>query len=200
MCQLLYIHGFLSSPQSYKAQQMKAYLQLHHPNVAYHCPQLTPYPQTCAAVLEAIVDKAIAANETIALMGSSMGGFWATYLAERYNIPAVLINPAVEALDLMPKYIGQTLYNYHTEDVYYLTTDDLALLSRYDTPVITRTTNYWVFLQAGDETLDYRLAADRYRECQQTVEQGGDHCFQGFERFHSATLRFFEKFHYITKS
>lgn len=195
MHQLLYIHGFLSSPQSYKAQQMGAWLSQAHPELTYHCPQLTPYPDQCASVLINIVESAINQGENIALLGSSMGGFWASYLAECYDIPAVLINPAVDVQKHMPQYLGQPLNNYHTDDSYCLKEDDLLSLSRYDTPVIERHGNYWLLVQAGDETLDYRLAVKKYQGCRQTVEDGGDHSFQGFDRFHEASIDFFKTFH-----
>jgi predicted esterase YcpF (UPF0227 family) len=195
MPQLLYIHGFLSSPQSHKAQQIATWLNTYYPHIQYCCPLLTPYPEQCADILCDIVDSAIAKDDAIYLMGSSMGGFWASYLAERYDLPAVLINPAVDALERMPCYLGQTLKNYHTDDVYCLQADDLVTLSRYDTPVIRRHHNYWLLVQTADETLDYRLAVNKYQRCRQTIEQGGDHSFQGFDRFHTATLDFFETFY-----
>lgn len=162
--------------------------------MAYHCPSLTPYPDECAQVLQSIVEQAKADKDPIYVMGSSMGGFWATYLAERYDLPAILINPAVDAMNLMPRYLHQTLPNYHTDAVYYLKTDDLAQLSRYDSPIIHRHNNYWLLVQTDDETLDYRLAVAKYQQCRQTVEQGGDHSFQHFERFHAQAIDFFATF------
>ncbi len=194
MPQLLYIHGFLSSPQSYKAQAIQQWLKQHRPDIHYCCPLLTPYPNECAGVLEAIVKSAIDEGDPIYLMGSSMGGFWATYLAERYNLPAVLINPAVDVHHLLPKYTNKTLNNYHTDDIYCLKEDDLAQLTRYDTPVIKRPNNYWLLVQTGDETLDYRLAVQRYHQCKQTIEQGGDHGFGNFNRYHHQAMAFFEHF------
>lgn len=192
---LLYIHGFLSSPYSFKAQSMQQWLQQYRPDIEYVCPLLTPYPNHCATVLENIVEQSLEKKKNIYLMGSSMGGFWATYLAERYDLPAVLINPAVDAVNLLPVYIDQPLQNYHTDDVYCLKSDDLTALSRYDTAVIHRHRNYWLFAQKGDETLDYRLAESKYQHCSQTIEPDGDHSFQNFDRFHSDIIRFFEE-HY----
>lgn len=192
---LLYIHGFLSSPHSYKAQAMQQWLQRHRPDIEYHCPFLTPYPNACASTLESIVENTLERDDVIYLMGSSMGGFWATYLAERYDLPAVLINPAVDAVNLLPAYIDQPLKNYHNDDVYCLKADDLTALSRYDTALIQRYRNYWLFVQEGDETLDYRLAVRQYQHCRQTIEPNGDHSFQGFDRFHSAVIDFFENYY-----
>jgi len=202
MSTLLYIHGFLSSPLSHKAQSMQRWLTLHRPDIEYICPLLTPYPDECASTLVAIVEQkleeqqvggqALSDDNTLYLMGSSVGGFWATYLAERYNLPAVLINPAVDAVNLLPAYIGQALKNYHTDDTYCLKADDLQALSRYDTATVRRHDNYWLFAQEGDETLDYRLAVSQYQQCRQTIEPSGDHSFQGFDRFHGDAIKFFE--------
>ena len=200
MPQLLYIHGFLSSPQSYKAQQIQQWLVRHHPDIHYCCPALTPHPDACAKTLIAIVEHALACEDDIYLMGSSMGGFWASYLAEKYHLPAVLINPAVDAMRLMPHYLYQELNNYHTSDVYTLNNDDLAQLSRYDTAVIQRHQNYWLLLQTGDETLDYRLALNKYPHSRQTVEEGGDHSFTHFERFHESVVEFYENFYHCQRN
>jgi len=171
---------------------MQQWLQQYYPNIRYVCPFLTPYPDDCASALEKIVEQSIKEGDDIYLMGSSMGGFWATYLAECYDLPAVLINPAVDVIKLFPAYLDQPLKNYHTDDVYCLKSDDLTALSRYDTAVIHRHRNYWLFAQKGDETLDYRLAESKYQHCSQTIEPDGDHSFQNFDRFHSDVIRFFE--------
>ncbi|MGS2717414.1 YqiA/YcfP family alpha/beta fold hydrolase [Eionea flava] len=189
---LLYIHGFLSSPLSYKAQSLQRWLQTNRPDIRFCCPLLTPYPNECAKSLEKIVETALDSDEPIYLAGSSLGGFWATYLVAKYHLPAVLINPAVDALNLLPNYINQPLANYHTDDTYCLQEDDLVALSRYDTPIIQHTAAYWLLVQTGDETLDYRLAVEKYRQCRQTIEPGGDHSFQGFERFYADIMMFFE--------
>ncbi|MGH1486232.1 MAG: YqiA/YcfP family alpha/beta fold hydrolase [Cellvibrionaceae bacterium] len=189
MTTLVYIHGFLSSPFSAKAQQTKHWLSQNRSDIDYICPQLTPYPDECANLLE----KCIAdAAQPIYLMGSSMGGFWATWLAEKYNYKAVLINPAVDVLGLMPAYLNMDLKNYHSDDSYYLTQQHYEQLHAYHLEHLDRLENYWLLVQTGDETLDYRLAVEKYTGCRQTVEQQGDHSFQGFERFIASAIEFYE--------
>lgn len=100
MAALVYIHGFLSSPLSFKAQQTAQWLAQQHPEISFHCPQLPPYPAQTQLLLEALVESLL--HEPVYLMGSSLGGFWATWLAEKYNLRAVLINPAVRPQDFMP--------------------------------------------------------------------------------------------------
>jgi uncharacterized protein len=123
-------------------------------------------------------------------MGRSLGGFWATWLAEKYNLPAVLINPAVKPQEFMPGYLEVDLKSYHTDDSYRLRAQHIDEIIAVDVPV-TRLSNYWLLVQKGDETLDYRRAVQKYAGCKQTIEDGGDHSFQGFERFFDDCMTFF---------
>ncbi|WP_317933336.1 YqiA/YcfP family alpha/beta fold hydrolase [Halioxenophilus sp. WMMB6] len=193
MSALIYIHGFLSSPQSHKAVQTGAWLAREHTEVAFVAPALTPYPGQTRQQLDALISRL--GQQPIYLMGSSMGGFWATYLAEQYDLPAVLINPACEPMRLMPGYLHQTLHNYHTPDSYRLDESHLAELQDADTNGIRRPANYWVMVQTGDETLDYRKALEKYAGCRQLVEEGGDHGFQNFEQHLPECWAFYQNFY-----
>lgn len=187
---LLYIHGFLSSPNSFKALQVKDWLHQYRPDIEYHCPFLSVYPDQVQAKLDHLVTDLQARGQDVYLMGSSMGGFWSTYLAERYDLPALLINPAVRPSMLMPEYVGKTLRNYHTDDSYQLEERHIEQLKVLLTTDISRPKNYWVLLQTKDETLDYRQAEGLYRDAKLTIEDGGDHAFQGFERFIEPGIEF----------
>ena len=188
MATLLYVHGFLSSPLSFKAQQTLQWLSANHPEVNFLCPQLTPYPAHTQQLLGSIIEQLL--PEPVYLMGSSLGGFWATWLAEKYDLPAVLINPAVRPQDFMPAYLEVDLKSYHTDDSYRLSAQHIAEIIAADVPV-ARPNNYWLLVQTGDETLDYRQAVAKYHACKQTVEEGGDHAFQGFERYLADCMTFF---------
>jgi len=187
MAALLYIHGFLSSPLSFKAQQTQAWLAANHPEIDYHCPQLSPYPAQTQRLLEDLVESLL--PEPVYLMGSSLGGFWATWLAEKYNVRALLINPAVRPQEFMPKYVGVELKSYHTDDMYHLHRRHVDEIKSADVQP-RRLDNYWLLVQTGDETLDYRRAVEKYAGCKQTIEEGGDHSFQGFERYFESGLKF----------
>ncbi len=186
---LLYLHGFLSSPRSHKALQVQAHCQEHHPDIHYCCPALPPYPEACAQQLIDLIERV---DGAIYLVGSSMGGFWATWLAERYGCKAVLINPAVDVMNLMPEYIQVPLQNYHNEESYLLSDDHMRQLSSYCVDEISKPSRYWLMVQKGDETLDYRQAVEKYQACRQTIEPDGDHSFKGFERFLEEIFSFFE--------
>jgi hypothetical protein len=190
MAHLLYVHGFLSSPRSHKAVQVADWLRANRPDITFHCPFLTPYPDKTRESLEGIIEKHL--PQVIYLMGSSMGGFWATWLAEKYDLRAVLINPAVQLSVFKQEYLHTELKNYHTADTYCLTEAHIAVYHTVDTPVITRPRNYWLMVQTGDETLDYRLAVAKYAGCKQLMEPGGDHGFRNFGRHIPAAIEFLE--------
>mgnify|MGYP002712334837 CR=1 FL=1 len=188
MAALLYVHGFLSSPLSFKAKQTAHWLAVNHPEVKFFCPQLTPYPAQTQQQLNELIERLL--PEPVYLMGSSLGGFWATWLAEKYNLPAVLINPAVRPQNFMPAYLEVDLKSYHTDDSYRLNAGHIDEIIAADVPV-AHPENYWLLVQTGDETLDYRHAVQKYHACKQTIEEGGDHAFQGFERYLPDCMTFF---------
>lgn len=185
---LIYIHGFLSSPQSFKARQVDAWLAKERADISYYCPQLTPYPAQVQQQLDALVDSLL--PQSVYLMGSSLGGYWCTYLAEKYNLPAVLINPSVRPYEMMPEYIQQPLKSYHSDDIYTLSAEHVNEIKAVDTPVIARADNYWLMLQKGDEVLDYRQALEKYSASKLLLEDGGDHSFQNFDRHIGAAIEF----------
>lgn len=180
MSHLIYIHGFLSSPSSHKAIQVKQWLADNQPDIEYHCPFLTAYPGPTRQSLESLIEDLLPAP--VYLMGSSLGGYWATWLVEKYQLRAVLINPAVKPSMLNPEYVNVELKNYHSEDTYILTDQDIEELFAVDVSEIQLHNNYWLMVQTGDETLDYRLAVEKYAGCKQLVEEGGDHSFQNFDK------------------
>lgn len=186
---LLYIHGFLSSPLSFKAQQVRDYCEQMRPDWRYLCPQLEPYPQACAEALHQIASDT---EGPLYIIGSSMGGFWATWLAEQFTCRAVLVNPAVNVLDLFPAYLNKPLKNYHHEEIYRMSEADLNTMAEYCIDRPSHPSRLWLMVQEGDETLDYRLAVEKYQACRQTVEPLGDHSFQHFDRHLDAIMTFFE--------
>ena len=187
MAALLYIHGFLSSPLSHKAQQVQHWLAQTHPDIRFYCPQLPPYPAQTQAILQRQVEPLL--SGPVYLMGSSLGGFWATWLAETYDLRALLVNPAVRPQAFMPAYLEVDLKGYHTDHSYRLNAGHIDEIIAADVPV-NRHSNYWLLVQTGDETLDYRQAVTKYQGCRQTIEPGGDHSFQGFERYLEPGLAF----------
>lgn len=192
MPSLLYIHGFLSSPESLKAVQTGKWLHDHRPHTRYLCPFLTPYPDETRVTLETLVEQS---GSPVHLIGSSLGGFWATWLAEKYDLRAVLVNPVVDLSLFRGQYLNCPLKNHHTEDTYVLREEHIAHFQAVDTPVIQRPENYLLMVQTGDEVLDYRLAVKKYAGCRQIVEAGGDHTYQHFEAHIVGAMTFLEQAH-----
>jgi predicted esterase YcpF (UPF0227 family) len=114
------------------------------------------------------------------LVGSSLGGFYATYLADKHDLKAVLLNPAIEPHTGLRPYLGPQK-NLYTGEPYELTE---AHLRQWEALVVPRITpsRYLLLVETGDEVLDYRAAVARYAGCEQVVVKGGDHSLQSFPR------------------
>jgi len=189
---LMYLHGFNSSPQSVKAREIVARVaalpESLRPQILV--PELPPRPAQAMAEVCALVDRIGASALT--LIGSSLGGYYATWLAERYTregVRAVLINPTTgPATDLRP-YLGpqRNLYNGAT---YTLTEAHLREFLDLKVDRITRPGRYYLMVQTGDEVLDYRLAIAHYAGAFQLVLGGGDHSFANFGRHIDSILQF----------
>lgn len=186
---LLYLHGFNSSPASQKAVQIRDWLATCHPEVNFHCPQLSPYPDRAMAAVQALCAESLTAESLV--VGSSMGGFYATWVSQTIGCKGVLINPAVRPW-LGRNYLLGRQKNFHTGEEYLFEQHHIDAFARWKVDPLPSPDKLWVLLQSGDEVLDYRLAADKYRDCRLTVEEGGDHAFQGFDRFFPDILRFWK--------
>lgn len=187
MLALLYIHGFLSSPQSSKAQQLQGWLSReggrYDEGLHFHCPALSAYPDKAVAALDELVANLKGDYEQVGLVGSSLGGFWSTWLAEKYDLRAVLINPGVRPHQRFASFLGQVLKNFYSEDAYVLRSDHLDVLERIDVPSLAKPERFWLLAQTGDEVLDYRDAVEKYAGARQSVIEGGNHSFANFEAF-----------------
>ncbi|MCC2617932.1 alpha/beta hydrolase [Aestuariibacter halophilus] len=185
--QLIYLHGFLSSPQSVKAQQTVAFIDQYFPHLNIEVPQLSNYPGEAAQQVEDVVKKH--RGKRLRFIGSSMGGFLSTHFVEKYGGKGVLINPAVKPYALLKDYLGDH-ENPYTGQRFTLTNQHLDELLALDTPTLQHGGDYWVLLQQGDETLDYRQAEAKYQGAKLTIEPDGDHSFVGYERFLTPILDF----------
>ena len=173
---ILYLHGFRSSPHSTKARQLRDYMQAKGLGDKFICPELPISPREAIAMTEEIV---VAATEPLVLVGSSLGGFYATWLTEHYwrKIKcAVLVNPAVVAHLSLTEHIGHHS-NYHTGENFEFTQGHVDELSALDMPQVEHADRYWLLVETGDEVLDYKLAVEKYQGARQTVLAGGDHSF-----------------------
>ena len=172
---LLYLHGFRSSPASWKIGLLRAELARRGLADRLDCPALSPVPDEAIAQAEALI---AAAPGPLTLAGSSLGGYYATWLAEKHDLRAVLINPAVVAPLSLAAYIGPQT-NLHTGETFLFTAGHVAQLRALETPRVTPQ-RYLLLVETGDEVLDYRAAVARYAGCRQIVDAGGDHSYTCF--------------------
>ncbi len=184
---IVYLHGFNSSPLSSKACQLRDYLSELGREDEYYGPALSNSPREAMAQVESMLLDSPAVP--ITLVGSSLGGFYVTYLAEKYDWKAVLVNPAVHVHALLRPALGPQT-NWYTGEQWVLTEDHLAELAALDVAQITRPERYLLLLQTGDEVLDYRDAVSYYAGARHIIEVGGDHGFVDFSRHLSTILDF----------
>jgi hypothetical protein len=173
---LIYLHGFNSSPASHKAQLLKRYMEGQGMGARFACPALPNQPREAMRLVEAELARHDARKVT--LLGSSLGGFYATWLAEKRGCRAVLVQPAVTPHIGLAAYLGEQK-NHHTGEPYELTREHLEgwrelFVERVDPE------KYLVLLETGDEVLDWREAARKYEGARMVVRDGGDHSLQCF--------------------
>jgi predicted esterase YcpF (UPF0227 family) len=185
---ILYLHGFCSSPASWKARLLAGALAERGLGDRLFCPFLSPVPQEAIGQAEAIVAAHDGRSGPLAVAGSSLGGFYATWLAEKYDLSAALINPAVAAPVSLGKYLGAQT-NLHTHETFEFTVEHLAQLRALEVPRVTPS-RYLLMVETGDEVLDYREALARYAGCRRIVLPGGDHSFVHFPEYVSQLIEF----------
>ncbi len=154
-------------------------------------PALSFDPAVAMQTLENCVQKYKRSSsiQPLCFIGSSLGGYYATYLAEKYDSRVVLINPAVRPYELFEDFLGFNR-NIYTGEEYTLTMAHIEQLRKYDIPHITKPDRYLLMIQTGDDVLDYKLAIDKYAAVPSIVEEGGGHEFTGFDRHLQTVLAF----------
>ncbi len=191
---LLYIHGFNSSPLSIKAEQTRYYLAKNFPQIDFICPQLLTTPAQAIEQLEQIISSDDRDCQWF-LIGSSLGGYFASYLAAKYDFLAVLVNPAIAPYELLQDYIGQQI-NPYTKEIYQVTAEHMQQLMSLECAAPTiddkQRNNYLVMVQTGDEVLNYQQAVEKYQHCRLIVQEGGDHSFINFVQLLPTICDFFQ--------
>ncbi len=181
---LIYIHGFNSSPASSKAQLLKSRMEALGRGGEFTAPALPHSPTQAAALLDALLKR----HPGAALVGSSLGGYYATFLAEKHDLKAALLNPAVRPYELLAPLVGRQK-NFHTGEEYEFTKQHLAELRSLEVDRISPE-RYLLIVAAGDEVLDYRTAVARYQGCRQIVIQGSDHGLSDFADYLETILKY----------
>ena len=175
---VLYLHGFRSSPMSAKARRMAAWVQAERPDLTWWCPQLPPSPAQALREIEAGITPWPRAQ--MAVIGSSLGGFYATAIAERHGCPAVLLNPAVDPARDLAKHIGETTA-WHSDERFFFAPEFVDELRVVAPAAVTDRQRYFAVIAKGDEVLDWREMAARYAGCRVKLLDGGDHALTDFD-------------------
>jgi predicted esterase YcpF (UPF0227 family) len=186
---IVYLHGFNSSPASVKARKLAAFAATLARPPLVHVPRLSTWPSRAMADVCAWIDAHRRSGTTLAFVGSSLGGYYATWLAERYDARAVLINPAIRPYELLDAYLGPQR-NLHTGEPWELTREHLAELRRYRIARVTRPQRYFLLMRSGDELIDWREAVAHYAKAWQFVAAGGTHGWEDIEPELPSVLRF----------
>ena len=185
---LLYLHGFRSSPSSAKAQQTLAWLRAHAPQVQCACPQLPPSPHEAIGLARALLAGWSLADPgaQLGVIGSSLGGFYATRLAQDTGCRAVLVNPAVDPARLLADHIGEQR-SFHGDEVFFFRPEFIEELRALEAGPLRWPERMQVYVAQGDEVLDWREMAQRYAGTRLQVLPGGDHALSDYPR-HLPTL------------
>jgi uncharacterized protein len=185
---LLYLHGFRSSPQSAKARQVEARVAERHPEVHWWCPQLPPSPR-------AAMDTVMRGIETwprdrMGVIGSSLGGFYATHVAAETGCRAVVLNPAVHAARDLARHIGEQTSWHDPQQHFYFEPRYVDELRELEHGPLPHPQRLFAVVAKGDEVLDWREMTGRYPGSRIKLLEGGDHALSDFDEHIDEVLAF----------
>ncbi|XYJ11209.1 YqiA/YcfP family alpha/beta fold hydrolase [Telluria sp. B2] len=184
---ILYLHGFRSSPRSFKARVVQERMTAAGRAGELICPQLPASPKAAMELALLLAERH--APDKLAIVGSSLGGFYATWLAERLDVPAVLLNPAVDPLKDLEKHVGVTTA-WHSSEPFEFRREYIDELAELKVARITRPERYFLLAATGDEVLDYRDMVAHYAGARQHVIPGSDHAISEFPQYVDEVLAF----------
>lgn len=180
---IIYIHGFASSGFGQKATLFREYFK--DKKEKFMAPSLSYIPELAIATLEEIIQTS---DEKISLIGSSLGGYYATYLSQKYDLKAVLINPSIHPYETLKKTLGY-MKSFYDASSFEWRESHLLMLKKYEMTHVDQA-NFMLLLQTGDETLDYREAAKKFPNAELIIEEGGSHSFDNIERYFKKSEEF----------
>jgi predicted esterase YcpF (UPF0227 family) len=179
---LLYLHGFRSSPQSAKARLVAQRVAEGHPKMHFWAPQLPPSPHDAMdVVMKSIADWP---RESMAVIGSSLGGFYATYVAGMTDCKVVLLNPAVHPARDLSRYIGEQTGWHDPSEHFYFKPDYIDELRALEVGMLIRPERALAIVAKGDEVLDWREMSARYPGSRIELIEGSDHALSNFAGAH----------------
>lgn len=187
---LLYLHGFRSSPASAKARQMAAHVAQQHPALHFCCPQLPPSPR---AAMQAVAQSTAGwPRGAMAVVGSSLGGFYASWLAQQSRCPSVLLNPAVDPARDLRRHIGTLSHWHQPEERFDFLPEYIGELEALDLRGQPPAAPELLIAARGDEVLDWREMLARYPQARQIVLEGGNHALSDFGTYLPTIAQFLQ--------
>lgn len=183
---VLYLHGFRSGPASAKARMMAQ--AMHARGLALHwlCPQLPASPREAAALIQSLAEPH---RERLVLVGSSLGGYYATWMAEQLGCPAIVLNPAVHPARELSKHVGEHAM-FHGDAPFVFRAEYVDELGALAVPHISQPERYFLVAATGDEVLDWREMVAHYPGARQRVIPGSDHGISDFAQWLPEVLAF----------
>jgi predicted esterase YcpF (UPF0227 family) len=176
---LLYLHGFRSSPRSTKAQKMADRVRERHPQVHWWCPQLPPSPRLAMELV--MQGLSVWPHDAMAVIGSSLGGFYATFVAETTGCRAVLLNPAIDAARDLAKYTGEQAGWHDPTELFVFEPHFVDELRALERGPVARPEHYFALIAKGDEVLDWREMTGRYPGAKIKLLEGSDHALSDID-------------------
>ncbi|OYT89619.1 MAG: esterase [Burkholderiales bacterium PBB6] len=190
MSHLLYLHGFRSSPLSTKAQHVGRWLAQHRPDVHVWCPQLPPSPaEAMALVLNGIAHWPLA---NMAVVGSSLGGFYASVVHQRTGCRAVLLNPAVQPARDLARHIGEQHTWQDPTQAFFFQPGYIDELLALSPATLTAPERCAAVIAKGDEVLDWHEMSAHCQGAQVLLLEGSDHALSDFDQPFSFLLDFLQ--------
>jgi len=173
---IIYIHGFGSSGHGGKATLFREYFEDE-----VIAPSLSYVPSLAIDTLEQLIELLLEKDENLGLVGSSLGGYYSIYLANKYDLKAVLINPAIYPYKTLDK-VGMAM-NYYDSTSFEVTNEHIQQLKALEVNEIEKQENFLTLLQTEDEVLDYTEAEEKLSESELIIEEGGNHSFENIESY-----------------
>ena len=186
---IIHIHGFLSANNSERVQLLQNHIHHHQLPIELISPKLPNNPEAAIQLLSDLIEKALKQEKEVALIGHSMGGYFATWLATQFDLRAVLINPVVRGYEIMCEFFGEC-YNPHTDEYFSIGEEDIAFLTTIHLENINKPERFLMLQQLGDEITEPDDAIKYYQECQSIIEPDGCHDFDHFERHIETAIDF----------
>jgi len=187
---LLYLHGFRSSPLSFKARRMEAAVREQHPRVVWWCPQLPPSPAAAMRIVRQGTDSW--PTQGMAVVGSSLGGFYATWVAEQTGCRCVLLNPAVDPARDLAGYIGEQTAWHDPAERFHFAPEFVDELRALECGPVRHPERYFALIAKGDEVLDWREMTGRYPGVRTRLLEGSDHGISDFDQHIGEVLAFLQ--------